>query len=336
MTPALIPSAGDGPVVVRLKQRSDDWHLWRMGGYGGSDAINLWTARYCTPQEVHKRKLGILDFRSAPTEAMLRGIALEPLARSIMESTLGQAYKPACVIHPKHPFVRASLDGLRRRGRHRRIIEVKVPGKKDHDEVASGRLPTWARPQVRHNLLAAGADVCAFGSLWFDPEADEYDFQYVEVAYSDVYAELDEHLDTLADCWGYIQRHELPPLTKLDVMERTDDEFVQAATAFCMADVALERAKKAREEARQGLIAMCDHPRVRNDQVSVTTYLKAGSINYHHPVIETRLTEPITCPHCRQEAAPALTLDAYRKESQEETRVTALKPKKDSQLALAS
>src|ERR1700743_2597401 len=70
---------------------------------------------------------------------MNRGLQLEPYARKEYEDTTGILMPAVYIERAGHPFLRATLDGLN--DEYQRALEIKCPGKKDHDIALAGKIP---------------------------------------------------------------------------------------------------------------------------------------------------------------------------------------------------
>jgi putative phage-type endonuclease len=131
-----------------------EWHEWRLGGIGGSDApAVMGRSPWATPRDVWAQKTR----RAAgpkQTPAMKRGIELEDPARAEYERMTGISAPALLIEHATLPFIRASLDGINDEAR--RVLEIKCPGKKDHAEARAGRIPEKYLWQCVHLLLVTG------------------------------------------------------------------------------------------------------------------------------------------------------------------------------------
>lgn len=154
---------GEAPTVDLPKDPTFSWLAWRMGGIGSSDAPIIMNASpWLTPYKLWEIKTG----KAVPEKAnmaMLRGRNLEALARKSYEAMTGVSMLPGLAMHPKFKFVRASLDGMNKSAE--RVIEIKCPGKKDHEEAKAGRIPRKYIWQCVHLLLTTGLPVLHYFSF---------------------------------------------------------------------------------------------------------------------------------------------------------------------------
>lgn len=135
---------------LQLEQNSAEWHRWRRGGIGASDAPclmgeNRWKSKAALAHEkLHPRTGG------GTSIAMARGLALEPLARASYCEARKIAVQPVCVQNRARPWMRASLDGLN--ARERLVVEIKC-GTGCYKRTAAGRaVPSCYYGQLQHIL----------------------------------------------------------------------------------------------------------------------------------------------------------------------------------------
>ncbi len=141
---------------VPLIQGTPQWLEWRRGGIGGSTvAAVMCVSDWETPQEAWKRAKGLLPpFDQTP--AMARGHQLEPYARTEFGLETGLYVEPKCFQHPRHDWIRVSLDGVTED--HRIAVEIKCPGTYKHTEALKGRVPKQFRPQLQYQMYALGLE----------------------------------------------------------------------------------------------------------------------------------------------------------------------------------
>ena len=118
-----IPALGSSYIRVELRQGTNAWHDWRKEGIGASDAASILGENpFRSARTVMDEKLeDSIERVDNPRVAL--GVALEPNARQAYCCSSGAVFEPACVQSTKHPWMRASLDGLSADGQH--VIEIK-------------------------------------------------------------------------------------------------------------------------------------------------------------------------------------------------------------------
>lgn len=142
-------------MIVKIDQRTEEWHKFRLEGIGGSDisvllGVNPWKNK----DQLIREKLGHAPiWKQNP--AMLRGELLEPVARALYQKRFMVKTEPACIIHDDIPILRASFDGHNPTAKI--DLEIKVPNKYDHQAAIQGKVPDKYIPQVQHLLLVSGS-----------------------------------------------------------------------------------------------------------------------------------------------------------------------------------
>ncbi|MCP4757031.1 MAG: hypothetical protein GY866_39715 [Proteobacteria bacterium] len=140
--------------IVDLEQGTQSWLEWRQNGIGASDAPII------MGENPWKSSAELLDEKKGPAvesrknAAMLRGIRLEPEARSEYISVSGIRVAPACLQSMEFQWLRASLDGISENGES--IVEIKC-GESVYRKTARTRsVPTYYYGQLQHILAITG------------------------------------------------------------------------------------------------------------------------------------------------------------------------------------
>lgn len=136
-----------------MEQRSESWYAWRGKGIGSSDApIIMGVSPWSTRRKLWLQKTGREKNEFKGNWATERGNELEPKARAMYELQTGYESPPILTENPEFPFIRASLDGYYTCGGV--ILEIKCPGKADHELALAGFVPEKYIPQIQHQFLA--------------------------------------------------------------------------------------------------------------------------------------------------------------------------------------
>jgi putative phage-type endonuclease len=178
------------------------WLKRRDRGVGGSDAdIIMGTSPFSTPFELWARKTGRL--RPQPrTNAMDRGLELEPRARRAYEMKTGIKMPPKEIDRGKYSFMRANLDGINLE--HGRVLEMKCPGQVDHATAVAGQVPEKYQWQCVHNLAVPELEVLDYWSF------DGWDGVVVTVLRD--LAKEEELIDAEARFWWHVVNDVPPPV----------------------------------------------------------------------------------------------------------------------------
>lgn len=148
--------------IFNLSQDSPEWLEWRNTGIGASESgailgLDPWKSR----EQLMRCKLG-LEAGPYFNAHMRRGKLLEPEIRARYEGLFGYQMDPLCVAHDELPWLKCSLDGIRRD--HKVILEIKAPGEKGQLKVWESGIPDHYYCQVQHQLLITKAKLCHFVS----------------------------------------------------------------------------------------------------------------------------------------------------------------------------
>jgi putative phage-type endonuclease len=133
----------------------EEWaafHAFRAAGIGGSEApIVMKASPWSTPLELWLRKRKLIK-PQPQTWPMRRGVQFEPLARAAYELLTGIPMKAKQVINSSRPELRGNFDGINEE--IARSLEIKCPGKDDHEMAKRKIVPPKYIWQLRH-LTAA-------------------------------------------------------------------------------------------------------------------------------------------------------------------------------------
>lgn len=137
-------------------QGSSEWLALRKTKITATDAnsimgVNPWK----TKEKLLLEKIS--DDEQIQTPAMKRGLDLEPFARDLFSIKTGISVHPEVIIKD---WAMASLDGISDCGKY--IVEIKCPGKKDHECALNGNVPEHYFPQLQHQMY-----VCNLDSLFY-------------------------------------------------------------------------------------------------------------------------------------------------------------------------
>ena len=154
--------------VLQVAQRSPAWHRARLGRLTGSRARDMRaqgrdgeaaSRRALRQQLVAERLTGRVVEDGFATDAMRRGIALEPAAVAAYEAATGRLVHQTGFLADEDAMLGCSLDG--HVGDFEGIVEVKCRASWAHlDALSGGPVPARDLAQVTHNLLVSGAAWC--------------------------------------------------------------------------------------------------------------------------------------------------------------------------------
>lgn len=165
--------------MINLVQGSEQWHAFRKGKIGASDApIIMSVSPFRTRLELWEEKVAIREPQPI-NSSMRRGMMLEAPARRCYEKMTGIDVVDAIKVSEEYPFIFASLDGISLD--QKTIVEIKCTSKKNHELAKNGQIPTYYMPQVQHQIYVCGVDNCHYfsydgndGVLVVVPRDDKY------------------------------------------------------------------------------------------------------------------------------------------------------------------
>jgi putative phage-type endonuclease len=153
-------SNGFACLSIKLEQGTPEWVEWRHEGIGASDAPvvmneNPWKAA----SELLREKRG-RPRPSIQNAAMARGTMLEPEARNRYISRIGEVVRPACFQSIRHPWQRASVDGITTDGS--RIVEIKCGDSVYRKTALTRSVPDYYYGQLQHIMAVTGISAVDF------------------------------------------------------------------------------------------------------------------------------------------------------------------------------
>ena len=138
------------------------WLEWKQSVIGGTDANSIMEASpFQSRVECWAKKMGLLR-GSPPTPQMRRGLALEPRARKEYEKQTGLNMPPICAQRTDIDFIGVTLDGFDQKAN--RTLEIKCPGRLDHELAMRGEIPIKYKWQLVHICMVTGTPYCDYFS----------------------------------------------------------------------------------------------------------------------------------------------------------------------------
>lgn len=168
---------------ITLAQGSTEWLSWRTYGIGSSDAPIIVKGKHFDRDRLSlwKEKRGEVEQKERSVwinERMRRGQVLEGDVRRWYSGWIKKSVTPLCAFHSTKNYIKASLDGWEPYSRT--ILEIKCPGKKDHDSALNNSIPEKYLPQLQHQILVTGAKQAHY--LSYNPTYPKVD-RYALVSY---------------------------------------------------------------------------------------------------------------------------------------------------------
>lgn len=218
----------------------DEWLAWRRNGLGSSDApIVMGVSPWCTRYQLWENKTGSYRKPEMTNPAIERDNALEPRARAQYELDFGIQMPAKLVVHEKYPWLRASLDGFN--AASNRVLEIKCPGKDDHQLACAGSVPPKYWAQCQHQILVSGAERVDYYS--FDGQCGAVVMVFPDMDYCRILFE------ELRKFWQLVKDRTPPRLTHSDVVRVRDSNLKFLAEQWLAASKAEQKSRQAMLEA---------------------------------------------------------------------------------------
>lgn len=136
-----------------MQQGSKEWHEFRRNHIGASDApVIMGTSPWKTIEQLWEEKVNGIDSQK-DNPSMKRGRDLEVKARHVYQAITGNFVIPEVLEHPQYKFMSASFDGLSPFFSF--AVEIKIPGRIDHETALEGDVPPKYYPQLQHQMFVA-------------------------------------------------------------------------------------------------------------------------------------------------------------------------------------
>lgn len=283
-----------------MKQRSGEWFeaRRRLSVTGSMVGSILGHNPHCSPEQALRDK--VRECLELPpdrpmTEAMQRGVDLEPAAREAYEAHTGLLVEEVGVCQwPNVEWLGSSPDGLTPAG----CLEIKVT---NTPKPISER--PWHYDQCQAHMTCSGRESCDYWQ--WNPEKGgvletvPFDHDWWDKS-EGFLCEFHERLqEILAD--EELQKPFREPL----VEQRDDDAWRLAADQYITASIDLKRAQEAEKHARASVLKLSGKKACEGAGIKVTTYERAGAVDY------SKVPE-----------LKGVDLDQYRKKPTVQTRIT--------------
>jgi len=145
-----------------------EWLEARQRGLGGSDSpVVCGVSPFKKPSQLWAEKRGLVPLDQAPTPAMQRGTAMEPIIADLYAEKTGRELilGPQILQMDGFPVIQASIDRAIEPvmpGQGPGVLEIKCPGLKIFGKCLRDGLPPYYMVQLQHYLMVTG---CQWGSF---------------------------------------------------------------------------------------------------------------------------------------------------------------------------
>ncbi len=249
-------------------QQTPEWHELRKSKIGASDAPKIMNVGFQTPYQLWLEKLGL--YEQEQNWGMKRGIEKEEEARQEFERQTGIIVFPDVVFSSEYEWMMASLDGIDIERKH--IVEIKCPGKEDHECAMDGLVPEKYFPQLQHQMIVCNLDR-AFYFSYSDKSSKVLE----------IYRDNDYNLSLIENEKKFIECLETltpPKLTEKDFNYRDDDIWNETSKRWMSIQTRLRPLEKEEEEVRKLLIDMSGGLNVKGGGISLSKVVRKGNVEY--------------------------------------------------------
>lgn len=246
------------------RDKKIEWLKARRNSIGSSDiAVILGVSPWRTPLQLWEEKTATGEPELTTNWAQARGIELEPEARDQYEQITGRRYPPRSFTHPEAPNFTCSMDGFD--DESYTGVEIKCPGKRDHEAAKAGGIPEKYIPQIEWQYFVSNAKKIDYVSY--------YENEIVIVP-----AEPPSHerrmylMFKAAEFWHYVTAKTPPPISDKDTVTVADPTAIKAAIDYVDLHRQVTELSERKESMRQMLIEQCGniHGRVKVGAVLLT------------------------------------------------------------------
>lgn len=248
-----------------LNQGTAEWLSLRNNKIGASDApIILGLSPWKTPYQLWQIKMGLVE--TPQTQAMKRGIDLEPIARQKFIEIIGCDVFPIVALHDDISFMLASFDGVSENGKI--VVEIKCPGREDHEKAMDGIIPEKYIPQLQHQMEIANVSSMFYFSY------SERSYKMIEINKDNAY--IKDMISKEKDFWDCMQNLEAPNLIDKDYIQREDEEWLMLAKEW----IELCRLEQKKEEVRMRLLEISGKSNTMGGGIKLSKIPRKGNVDY--------------------------------------------------------
>lgn len=257
-------------IVKDLLQGSQDWLAFRRKHVMASDAGKIlqevplsWGTPYtCWYDKIVGREKEL-------TTAMIRGIELEPFARSAYEQLKGVELTPHVIVSNDRQWQAASLDGITRDLSH--CVEFKC-GEAAYKAAKDGKVKDYYMPQLQHTMSVTGHDSMDYACFWND------DLIIINVPRDQEY--IDEMIEKEAQFYDCLVNFTEPDKGLLEYHQVHDEQAMFHKERLLHAIDKKKELEEFIEQERNALIQIADDRNIEVDGLKIRKCVRKGSIKY--------------------------------------------------------
>lgn len=253
--------------LIDIEQGSAEWLALRKNKIGASDASSILGIGFKTPYQLWLEKMGLSE--TEQNQAMRRGIDLEPIARQTFIEAMdciGLKIIPVVALHDSISFMMASFDGLSEDGKI--AVEIKCPGKEDHEKAMDGVIPEKYVPQLQHQMEVAGVQSMFYFSY------SERSHKIIEINKDNRY--IKDMIEKEKSFWNCMQNLEAPELIDRDYIKREDEEWIKLAQEW----IELSKLEERKEEIRKKILDISGKSNTMGGGIRLSKIPRKGNVDY--------------------------------------------------------
>ena len=253
-----------------LLQQTDEWIKVRKSKIGASDApVIMKVSPWKTPYQLWLEKISNQK-ETTKTNSMDRGLKLEDKARDEFEKITGIFVIPQVVFHKSHDWMMASLDGMDLEQKN--IVEIKCPGKIDHELALSGKVPDKYYPQLQHQMEVCELDIAYYFS--FDGEKGTV----LNIKRDDSY--IKRMVEKEKEFFECMQNFIAPETNERDYIKTDDDMSYYTASKLLDLKKKIKELEMQEKDLTADLLLMCQYKNTQGRNFKITKTIRKGSVEY--------------------------------------------------------
>jgi len=263
---------------LEVPQGSQEWIELRSSKITATDSsVIMEVSPWKTPYQLWMIKKGFLE-DSPQTEAMKRGLSLEPEARSKFEESFGERFSPTVIVSDEITWMMASLDGISESGKE--IVEIKCPLNRDDQRMASeGLIPSKYYPQLQHQIAVCGVEKAHYYSY------DGHEGAHVIVKRDEPY--IKKMMELEKEFYESLDNFVVPKMKEKDFIYRQDDDWEECVSLWRECSRLRKKYEDQENFFKSRLLEMCSGKNTKGCGISVSKHMRKGAIVYKNvPGIE--------------------------------------------------
>jgi len=260
------------PMRLEIEIGSEEWLSLRRTKITATDAsaimgVSPWT----TPLQLYHKKIGCSE--TEKNEAMDRGNRLEPVARDRFMIDMNCSVSPGCFVWDANDMFMATLDGYNDDGV---IVEIKCPGREDHETALSGHVPKKYYPQCQHQMMVMDAD-----SMWYFSYNPSHEKTEARVCVERDEEYIESMLASEEEFISCLKEQKPPDRCDKDILKINDPGFILMERR--LRDL-MQQSEEIEEEIgylRGALISECKEPRAEGGVFRFSKHETKGRVDYN-------------------------------------------------------